>query len=151
MQREWTLGRLAEEHLDYLRSFEPSVELDLDGLRLLCFHGTPDDYDGIVLPQRPARRIRRHRRRRARRRACAHPAAPPCRRGDLRQPGSVGCGYGSVEQDDFHFDPWASYAILERGCRSSSTACRSTSSELARSRDASGLPMADHTLSLYRQ
>ena len=69
---------------------------------------------------------------------------------DLRQPRERRRGYGSVEQDDFHFDSWASYAILERG----SVAFHRVPfdiDELAAITRASGLPMADHTLSLYRQ
>ena len=52
-QREWSLGRLSEQHLSYMRSFEPTVDVDLDGARLLCFHGTPASYDEIVLPGDP--------------------------------------------------------------------------------------------------
>ena len=101
----------------YMRSFEPTVELDLDGLRLLCFHGTPDDYDEVVLPDDPPDAVRRHRRRRARRRPRPRAAAAARRRARWYvNPGSVGLGYDHLQPDgDFRFDPWASYAIVERG------------------------------------
>ena len=53
VQRDWTLAQLSEDDLSYLRSFEPTIELDLDDLSLLCFHGSPGDYDDVVLPEDP--------------------------------------------------------------------------------------------------
>jgi putative phosphoesterase len=49
--REWTLSRLAPEDLELIRSFRPTIELTLDGLRLLCFHGSPRSYDDVLLPE----------------------------------------------------------------------------------------------------
>ena len=46
-------SQLSEDDLAYIRSFEPTVELDLDGTRLLCFHGAPGDFDEVVLPEDP--------------------------------------------------------------------------------------------------
>ncbi|MDQ4081387.1 MAG: metallophosphatase family protein, partial [Actinomycetota bacterium] len=48
--RAWTLERLGEERLEYLRTFEPTVEMELGpGRSLLCFHGSPASYDDVVL------------------------------------------------------------------------------------------------------
>jgi predicted phosphodiesterase len=150
VQRDWVLSRLSPEDVDYLRGFEPTVQVALDELELLCFHGTPDDYDGIVLPTDPpdgfdgtgADVL-----------AGGHVHIQQVRRvGEAVyvNPGSVGCGYGSVEPEGFHLDAWASYAIVE---------ARSVElhrvpfdlDELARLTRASGIPMPDHTLSLYRR
>lgn len=149
-QREWTLGRLSEQYLSYLRSFEPTVEVDLGGLRLLCFHGTPASYDEVVLPTDPpgpfdgtgADVL-----------AGGHVHIQQLRRvGEsvYVNPGSVGASYGSVEPEGFHLDPWASYAILE-GQSVELHRVPFDLEELASVTLASGLPMADHTLSLYRR
>jgi predicted phosphodiesterase len=45
-KREWTLAQLAATHLDQIRSFRRTVELD----GLLAFHGSPRSYDDVLLP-----------------------------------------------------------------------------------------------------
>ncbi len=114
--RDWTFAQLPDDLVDFMRSFEPTVELDLDGLRLLCFHGTPRSYEEPVLPHEPpdpfdgtgADVL-----------AGGHLHVPQLRRvGDALyvNPGSVGLGYDHLQPDnDFRFDPWASYAILDGG------------------------------------
>jgi predicted phosphodiesterase len=150
VQREWTLGRLSEQHLSYLGSFEPTVEVDLSGLRLLCFHGSPRDYDEVVLPADPpdpfdgtgADVL-----------AGGHVHIQQLRRvGEsvYVNPGSVGASYGSVEPEGFHLDPWASYAILE-GQSVEFHRVPFDLEELVSVTLASGLPMPDQTLSLYRR
>jgi putative phosphoesterase len=49
--REWTLGQLDPGHLEYMRSFEHTVELTVGGRRILCFHGSPASYDDVLLPE----------------------------------------------------------------------------------------------------
>jgi predicted phosphodiesterase len=50
--RAWTLSRLDDAHLALIRSFSPTVELDLGGgSRLLAFHGSPRSYDDVLLPE----------------------------------------------------------------------------------------------------
>jgi putative phosphoesterase len=49
--REWTLEQLTDEHLAQMRSFPPTMELELDDHRALCFHGSPRSYDDVLLPQ----------------------------------------------------------------------------------------------------
>jgi len=113
--REWSLAQLDSRWVDYMSSFPRTVELELDGLRLLCFHGTPRSYDEVVLPEEPpdpfdgtgADRL-----------AGGHVHVPQLRRVGATalyvNPGSVGIGYDHLQpDDDFRFDPWASYAILD--------------------------------------
>jgi predicted phosphodiesterase len=111
VQREWTLGRLSEHDLAYIRSFEPTIALDLDGRSLLCFHGSPADYDDVVLPEDPPDLFTG-----ADILAGGHVHVPQLRRvgeGWYVNPGSVGIGYDHLQpDDDFRFDPWASYAIV---------------------------------------
>jgi predicted phosphodiesterase len=53
-RREWTLAQLGPDHLAHLRSFVPTLDLELDGgLTLRAFHGSPHSYDDVVLPETP--------------------------------------------------------------------------------------------------
>jgi predicted phosphodiesterase len=51
-RREWSLGRLEPRHLEQIRSFLPTLDVELDGgLTLRAFHGSPHSYDDVVLPE----------------------------------------------------------------------------------------------------
>ena len=53
-RREWTLSQLDAGHLDQIRSFAPTLEVELDGGRTLrAFHGSPRSYHDILLPETP--------------------------------------------------------------------------------------------------
>ena len=41
--------RLGEDDRDFIRTFEPRMQLDLDGTTLLCFHGSPTSYDHWIV------------------------------------------------------------------------------------------------------
>lgn len=46
-KREWTLAQLDTPHLEQIRSFPRTLELD----GLLAFHGSPRSYDDVILPE----------------------------------------------------------------------------------------------------
>jgi predicted phosphodiesterase len=50
-RREWTLGQLTPAHLDQIRSFVPKLDVELDGVALRAFHGSPSSYDDVLLPE----------------------------------------------------------------------------------------------------
>ncbi len=53
-KREWTLAQLEASHLNQIRSFVPTLDVELDGgLTLRAFHGSPHSYDDVVLPETP--------------------------------------------------------------------------------------------------
>ena len=53
-KREWTLAQLEPRHLEQIRSFAPTLDVELDdGLALRAFHGSPHSYDDVVLPETP--------------------------------------------------------------------------------------------------
>jgi predicted phosphodiesterase len=53
-RRAWTLSQLESRHLEQIRSFVPTLDLELDGgLTLRAFHGSPQSYDDILLPETP--------------------------------------------------------------------------------------------------
>lgn len=47
----WSREQLGEHGLSFLRSFEPRVELELEGSRLVCCHGSPRSNEEVVLPE----------------------------------------------------------------------------------------------------
>lgn len=49
-QGEWCATRLAVEDQDFLHSFLPIVERDLDGTRAVFFHGSPRSTSELLLP-----------------------------------------------------------------------------------------------------
>ena len=119
--RLWSLAQLSPADRDFIRGFQPTVELELeDRKKLLCFHGSPASFDDVMLPELATgtlgqeswqlRRARHDRRTYARSIRAPHDAG-------LRiffNPGSVGVGGYSHHQpdDNFRTDPWAEYAIL---------------------------------------
>src|SRR6476620_7412132 len=50
--RRWTLSRLEERHFEQIRAFVPTVELEIEGQRLLLFHGSPRSHQDVLLPER---------------------------------------------------------------------------------------------------
>ena len=53
-RRSWTLTQLEPRHLEQIRSFAPTLEIELDGgLTLRAFHGSPHSYDDVLLPDTP--------------------------------------------------------------------------------------------------
>ena len=57
-KREWTLAQLEPSHLDQIRSFAPTVDVELDdGVTLRAFHGSPHSYDDVLLPDTPDAQI----------------------------------------------------------------------------------------------
>jgi predicted phosphodiesterase len=56
-RRTWTLEQLEPHHLEQIRSFAPTLDVELDGheggLMLRAFHGSPHSYDDILLPDTP--------------------------------------------------------------------------------------------------
>jgi predicted phosphodiesterase len=53
-RREWTLSQLEPHHLEQIRSFAPTLDIELDGgLTLRAFHGSPHSYDDVLLPETP--------------------------------------------------------------------------------------------------
>jgi predicted phosphodiesterase len=59
-KREWTLSRLEPGHLDQIRSFVPTLDVELDdGMTLRAFHGSPHSYDDVLLPDTPDAQVER--------------------------------------------------------------------------------------------
>jgi predicted phosphodiesterase len=52
-RRAWTLGQLSDAQLEQIRAFVPTLDVEVDGLTLRAFHGSPRSYDDVVLPETP--------------------------------------------------------------------------------------------------
>ena len=53
----WSQERLGDGGLEFLRAFQPTVEIDLEGRRLVCCHATPRSNEDVVLPATPLEEI----------------------------------------------------------------------------------------------
>jgi predicted phosphodiesterase len=117
--RAWSLAQLSEADKAFIASFQPTVELPLDGVRkLLCFHGSPTSFDDILLPTTSVEDFER----------LLTPYLPCIMTGGhthMQQtrrlgadsfffnPGSVGFAYSHyLPEGGFHADAWAEYAVL---------------------------------------
>jgi putative phosphoesterase len=157
--REWSLARLHKADRDFIASFTPTIQLDLQhGYKFLGFHGSPTDFDQLIFPHTPeaefqgllspyADHIL----------AGGHVHLPYVRRisnSFFFNPGSVGVAYNH-EQDEaaFHLDPWAEYAILTVNETRLGLEFRRVSfdvDELARIYRESGRPFAEEVIAEYK-
>jgi predicted phosphodiesterase len=116
--RDWQLSRLTADDLAFIRAFEPTLRIPLDAERtLLCYHGSPQSFDHVILPQTPDEEVRQF----------LEPQEQTIYTGGHTHmqfvrhfgrtfhfnPGSVGVAYRHDQPDeDFRLDPWAEYASL---------------------------------------
>lgn len=116
--RAWTLDRLEAPHLEFMRSFRPTIEAGLGGdRRLLGFHGSPQSWDDVLLPETSNEEFGRLiGDRTATVLAGGHVHFQWLRRhGDALffNPGSAGLAYDRTQPEDgFRLDPWAEYAVV---------------------------------------
>jgi len=116
----WCAAQLSSEDLDYLRSFQPTLEVPLgDDQTLLCFHGSPHSFDDIIVPTTPdddlARLLSGYS---ATIMAGGHTHEQMVRRhkGTLvLNPGSVGLPFErGLGADEARNPPWAEYAVVDQ-------------------------------------
>jgi predicted phosphodiesterase len=50
----WSQEQLGDGGLEFLRGFQPTVEVDLGGHTVLCCHATPGSNEDVVLPATPS-------------------------------------------------------------------------------------------------
>lgn len=56
---QWGLRQFTDSDLDYLRSFQPVIEMKLETDKtLLCFHGSPRSYSDVIAATTPTAEIR---------------------------------------------------------------------------------------------
>jgi len=153
--RDWTLGRLAPEDLELIRGFRPTIELTVEGLTMLCFHGSPRSYEDVLLPDAEGVALEPwlvdadllvgghvHRQ-----------WTRQIGRALFVNPGSVGLAFDRhVTEDDVRVRPVAQYAIVFVGDSGVSVEFRRVPyslKELRKTVIASGRPEAEAHLALY--
>jgi predicted phosphodiesterase len=117
--REWSNAQLGAERLAFIRTFQALFRIDLGhGSSLLAFHGSPTSYDDVLLPSLDDAEYRE---------LLGEPTATFLAGGHVHlqylrrvgdsyfvNPGSAGLSYDHAQpEDDFRFDPWAAYAVIE--------------------------------------
>jgi predicted phosphodiesterase len=116
----WSQAHLGDERLEFLRGFEPTVELELSGTKLLCCHATPSSNEDVVVPDTPRADVER---------MIGQPDADAVAAGHVHLQwlrrfsslvwfcvGSVGLVYEHKDpMDEVPFEPWSEYALLSCG------------------------------------
>lgn len=112
---QWSQTQLGAERLEFLHSFEPTVEFDVDGRRLVCCHATPTSNEDVILPDTPREQLARAIGD-ADIVACGHVHLQWQRRVGRKLWFSIGSAGLVWEHKDWsdepEFDPWAEYAVL---------------------------------------
>ena len=116
---EWAMQQFTSADIDFMRAFQPRVELSLEnGKNLLCFHGSPQANTHSIWATTPeddlARMLGDYR---ATVMAGGHTHSPMLRRfrdALIINPGSVGMPMerGATREQDRR-PPWSEYAIVE--------------------------------------
>lgn len=118
--RDWTREQLADRGSKFIESFQPTIEVELDGGQtLLCYHGSPQSYDDVILPETSqeelAQLLKEHD---ANAYAGGHTHLQWFRRTPkaiVLNPGSVGVSYSRyLNPETFYIYPVAEYAILHQ-------------------------------------
>lgn len=115
---QWSAAQLGETEVALIRSFAPTVEIDLGGgARLLCVHGGPLSFDDIITATTPDEALDRmlggHE---PAVMAGGHWHAQMLRRHrgiTLVNPGSAGLAYEGLAGGGHRVPTWAEYAVLE--------------------------------------
>lgn len=116
--REWSLSLLTEDDRNFIAGFQPTVTITLENdLDLLCFHGSPVDFDDVILPSTPDEEFQKYLGAYNKNILTGgHTHTQQIRRCGERfffNPGSVGFAYSHYQPDgQFYADAWTEYAIL---------------------------------------
>ena len=116
----WCAEQLTEEDQNYVRTFQPTLNLAIDGVSVLLFHGSPRSYNDIIKAMTPDEVLDDFFERVAPVMAGGHTHTQLLRRykdGLLINPGSVGLPflYAQVAKEKVEVvNPhWAEYALIE--------------------------------------
>ena len=156
---KWTLEALGTRGAELVRSYIPTCEIDLgDSRKLLCFHGSPDSFDKVLVPETPPDELRKELGGRGALLLCGghtHMQWTVSLDGwTYFNPGSVGMAYNfHLPEDQIYIYPLAEFAIVsaERG-EPRVEFCRVPYSvdELEKAALASGHPYAETQAVRYR-
>ena len=114
----WCAEQMTKEDLDFVRTFQPTINLEMDGVPLLLFHGSPRSYDDIIVATTPDAQLDEwFGNQNAQIMAGGHTHTQLLRRyrsGFLLNPGSVGLPFAYFNGAKGAINPhWAEYALVE--------------------------------------
>lgn len=115
--REWSVSQLSKSDLDFISTFQPTVQVSLGKRKLLCFHGSPASFDDIIFPETAEEQVQSwlapHKESIL---TGGHTHLQQIRRmGDsfFFNPGSIGLANGPRHTaEKSRLDDWAEYAVL---------------------------------------
>ncbi len=115
--RAWSLSRLNEKDLDFIKQFKRIITLTLGDESLVCFHGSPASFDDLIWPTTSEEEFVRMVSGFGDSILCGgHTHLQHLRRfkhSFYFNPGSVGFSYDhSQTVEEPHADSWAEYAII---------------------------------------
>ena len=159
--RAWSLSQLSAEDRDFIKSFQPTITLELGpGRRLLCFHGSPTSFDDVILPKTPDdETVRLLQPRDGQILTGGHTHRQQIRSLGTAlffNPGSVGLPHIPPRPDGITpIDPWAEYAIVgapdEGQFALEFRRVPYDVAALRHSYETSGRPFADEEIARYRR
>ena len=158
--RLWTLSQLSQADRDFIKTFRPTIEVEMGaGQKLLCFHGSPASFDDVILPESTQESLAKFLGNYdAQVMTGGHTHVQHMRRIDSSgrfyfNPGSIGFAYSHHQSDDgFQADPWAEYAVLTSEEGRSALEFRRVpfdAQELIKVYQASGRPYAEAAIRQY--
>jgi predicted phosphodiesterase len=157
--RSWSLRQLSEDDIEFIRNFKPTLQIDLEGgKKLLCFHGSPNSFDDIILPATPDPEVKKFFSGfEAAFFAGGHTHLQQIRRiGNswFVNPGSVSVVYNRELSgtDAVLLDPWSEYAILSSEAQDTGVTFRALPfdvAELAKVVRKTGRPNTEEMLAQY--
>jgi putative phosphoesterase len=146
----WWSAQLTDEDRAFIAGFVPTIELELDGLPVLCFHGSPHSYDDMVVATTTEDELEA---------MFDAPYAPLLIGGHTHlqlvrrfeaslivNPGSVGLPFRDWPPKRVRISPWAEYGILDVAGGRVRVDLRRTTFDVdayLRASRASGMPHAD--------
>jgi len=157
--REWTREQIGPDGLDFVASFQSTLEIDLEaGRQMLCFHGSPRSFDDVILPETADDEVVG---------LLGGTEAAVLTGGHTHlqwarqvgdsiffNPGSAGVTYNRhMDPSEFYFYPFAEYAVIEsEGPRVAVEFCRVPFDvdELHEAAIGSGRPYAERESPRYR-
>jgi putative phosphoesterase len=155
----WTLEQMTATERALLENYAMTLSFDLDGLSLLCYHGSPRSCEHRIRPITPAKQLEKHFRGHSETLlAGGHTHEAMVRRfGEslILNPGSVGAPVieSKTSSKDMYQPSWAEYALVESDGRDLNITLRRVPyplADLAAAVHASGMPHTDYYLNAWR-
>ena len=112
----WCAEQLTEEDKAFIQTFQKTVRLELDGLPILCFHGSPNSYADKIVATTPDETLAEFFQDRAPLMFGGHTHTQLLKRyQDLIfvNPGSVGLPFELLPDGRVRNPAWAEYALVE--------------------------------------